>query len=215
MEKEIITALALGIGLAAATGFRVFVPLLIAGIAARLGVLPLNEHFSWLSGNTALLCFGVATVVEVAAYYIPFVDNLLDHISTPLAIGAGTLVSASVLPGDNELLKWITGFIIGGGTAAVVQGGTTALRLGSTGTTAGTGNFLVATGENIAAVITPVIAIVIPVVVALFFLWATFLVLRLILKRRKRKTAAKKMEGTLLSVLCVICFYTTILYTIF
>jgi len=197
MEKEIITALALGIGLAAATGFRVFVPLLIAGIAARLGVLPLNEHFSWLSGNAALLSFGVATVVEVAAYYIPFVDNLLDHISTPLAIGAGTLVSASVLPGDNELLKWITGFIIGGGTAAIVQGGTAALRLGSTGTTAGTGNFLVATGENIAAVVTPIITIVIPVVVALLILGTIFLVFRLLLKRRKRKAAAKKGEGTL------------------
>jgi hypothetical protein len=197
MEKEIFTALALGIGLAAATGFRVFVPLLIAGIAARLGILPLNENFSWLSGNAALFSFGVATIVEIAAYYIPFVDNLLDHVSTPLAIGAGTLVSASVLPGDNELLKWITGFIIGGGTAAVVQGSTAALRLGSTGTTAGTGNFLVATGENIAAVVTPIVAIAIPVVVALFFLGTIFLVFRLILKRRKRKAAVKKANGNL------------------
>lgn len=191
MEKEIITALALGIGLAAATGFRVFVPLLIAGIASRLGFLPLNESFSWLSGNPALISFGVATLVEVGAYYIPFVDNLLDHISTPLAIGAGTLISASVLPGDNELIKWITGLIIGGGTAAVVQGGTAALRLGSTGMTAGTGNFLVATGENLAAVITPVVTIVIPVIISLFILGTFFLIFRLIIRRRKKKAQAK------------------------
>jgi len=149
MEKEIITALALGIGLAAATGFRIFLPLLIAGIASRLGFLPLNEGFQWIASNAALGSFGVATVVEIVAYYIPFVDNLLDHISSPAAIAAGTVISASVLPVDSELVKWITGLIIGGGTAAVIQGGTSALRLGSSGATAGTGNFLVATGENV------------------------------------------------------------------
>jgi hypothetical protein len=187
MEKEIITALALGIGLAAATGFRVFVPLLIAGIAARLGFLNLNDSFDWISGNIALGSFGIATLVEIGAYYIPFIDNLLDHISTPLAIGAGTIISASVLPADSELLKWITGFIVGGGTAAVVQGGTAALRLGSTTTTAGTGNFLVATGENIAAVVTPVVTIVIPIVIALLILGTFFLVFRVIIKKKKVK----------------------------
>jgi hypothetical protein len=115
------------------------------------------------------------------------VDNLLDHISTPMAIGAGTIVAASVFPADNELVKWITGLIVGGGTAAVVQGGTSLLRLGSTSTTAGTGNFLVATGENIAAVITPIVTIVIPVIVALFFLGIFFLVFRIIIRRRKKK----------------------------
>jgi hypothetical protein len=187
MEKEIITALALGIGLAAATGFRVFVPLLIAGIAARLGFLPLNESFHWISTNASIGSFGVATLVEVGAYYIPFVDNLLDHVSTPLAIGAGTVISASVLPADSELVKWISGFIIGGGTAAVVQGATAALRLGSTGTTGGTANFLVATGENVAAVVTPVVTIIIPIVIALAILGTFFLIFKLLIRPRKKK----------------------------
>jgi hypothetical protein len=187
MEKEIITALALGVGLAAATGFRVFVPLLIAGIAARMGFLPLNDSFHWISTNAAIGSFGVATLVEVGAYYIPFVDNLLDHISTPLAIGAGTIISASVLPADSELVKWISGFIIGGGTAAVVQGATAALRLGSTGTTGGTANFLVATGENVAAVVTPVVTIIIPIVIALAILGTFFLIFKLLIRRRKKK----------------------------
>lgn len=187
MEKEMITAVALGIGLSASTGFRVFLPLLIAGIAARLGILPLNESFSWLSGNVALGSLGVATLVEIIAYYIPFVDNMLDSISTPLAVGAGTLVSASVLPVDNELLRWISGFILGGGTAAAIQGGTAALRLGSTGSTAGTGNFLVSTTENIAAMATPLLTLLLPVVVALLILGSFFLVFRAILKRRRRK----------------------------
>jgi hypothetical protein len=185
MEKEIITALALGIGLAAATGFRVFVPLLIAGIAARLGFLPLNESFRWISSTAAIGSFGVATLVEIAAYYIPFVDNLLDHLSTPLAIAAGTVLSASVLPADSELLKWISGFILGGGTAAMVQSGTALLRLGSTGTTAGTANFLVATGENVAAVVTPLVSLVIPVIMAFIILCLFILVFMLVFRKKR------------------------------
>lgn len=190
MEKEIITAIALGIGLSASTGFRVFLPLLVAGIAVRLGFLPLTESFSWLSGNTSLISLGVATIVEIGAYYIPFIDNLLDSISTPLAVGAGTLITASVLPADSELVKWITSFIVGGGAAAAVQGGTAALRLGSTGTTGGTGNFLVSTGENIAATVTPIVTIIIPVIMALLILGSFFIILRLLFRRKKNKSAA-------------------------
>ncbi|HNQ37739.1 MAG: DUF4126 domain-containing protein [Prolixibacteraceae bacterium] len=190
MEKEIIVAIALGIGLSASTGFRVFLPLLIAGIAGRLGFLPLTENFSWLAGNTALVSLGVATLVEVGAYYIPFIDNLLDTISTPLAIGAGTLISASVLPVDNELARWITGFIVGGGAAAAVQGSTAALRLGSSGTTAGTGNFLVSSFENIAAIVTPIVTIIIPVIIAILILLTFLILFRLIFRRKRKKTAA-------------------------
>lgn len=186
LEKELFTALALGIGLAAATGFRVFLPLLIAGIASRMGFLPLNENFQWVASNAALGSFAVATVVEIVAYYIPFVDNLLDHISTPAAIAAGTVISASVLPVDSELVKWITGFILGGGTAAVIQGGTSALRLGSSGTTAGTANFLVATGENVAAAVTPVITLAVPIIMALMILGSFYIVFRLLIRRNRK-----------------------------
>ncbi|NLP11232.1 DUF4126 domain-containing protein [bacterium] len=185
MDKEILTAVALGIGLSASTGFRVFVPLLIAGIAARFGVLPMNESFAWLSSNAGLGSLGVATVVEIAAYYIPFVDNLLDHISTPLSIGAGTLISASVLPIDNEMVKWLSSFILGGGSAALVQGATAALRLGSSGTTGGAANFLLASGENIAAIVTPILSIILPIVMALLILLTFWIALRLITRRKK------------------------------
>ena len=184
MDKEIITAVALGIGLSASTGFRVFVPLLIAGAAARFGILPMNESFSWLSSNAGLGSLGVATVVEIAAYYIPFVDNLLDHISTPLSIGAGTLISASVLPIDNEIMKWLSSLVLGGGSAALVQGATAFLRLGSSGTTGGAANFLLASGENIAAIVTPIFTILLPLVMAILILLTFWIAYRLIARRR-------------------------------
>jgi hypothetical protein len=104
MDKEIVAALALGIGLAASCGFRVFVPMLVASVAGYLGVLPVQEGFQWLASWPAIACFATATAAEIAAYYIPFVDNLLDSLTTPLAVGAGTLLLTSVLPVDNDML---------------------------------------------------------------------------------------------------------------
>jgi len=187
MEKETITAVFLGIGLAASCGFRVFVPMLVAALAARFGFLPVGESFAWLSGGTAIACFSVATLVEIVAYYIPFIDNLLDTISGPLAIGAGTLLAASVIPMDNELFKWVMALIVGGGAASVVQGATTVSRLGSSATTAGLGNPVVASGENLAAIGTPILVILWPLFIGgLVVLFLVFLIRRILRRKRNR-----------------------------
>jgi hypothetical protein len=188
MEKEIITAVAIGIGLSASCGFRVFVPMLVASIAAKAGIFPVNEGFQWLAGWPAIISFGTATVAEILAYYIPFIDNLLDTITTPMAVGGGTLLLTSVLPIDNEFLKWATGFLFGGGAAATVQGGTVLSRLASTKLTAGAGNAVVSTGENAAAVGSSVLSLLVPlVVVALIILLITFIFLKYGNRLFKRK----------------------------
>jgi len=190
MNTEIITAIALGIGLSASTGFRVFVPMLVASLAAHFNLVPLSESFAWLGSWPAIISFGAATVCEVLAYYIPFVDNLLDTITTPLAVGAGTLLMTSVLPVDNELLKWIGGFIIGGGAAATVQSGSVIARLTSSKFTAGTGNPVVATGENAAALGASVLAIFIPLIIAaLFIMLALFIFKKIYIRYISRKSS--------------------------
>jgi hypothetical protein len=158
-----ITSIALGIGLSAAAGFRVFVPLLVAAVAAKLGILPLTEGFAWMGSWAALICFGTATVVEIVAYYIPFVDNLLDAANVPMVIGAGSLLATSVLPVDHELLKWVSGILIGGGSASVIHFGTALLRLASSKTTAGTGNTVLSTGEHVAAFGTAITSLFLPI----------------------------------------------------
>jgi len=177
MERETIIAVAIGIGLAASCGFRVFVPMLVAAIAAKANLLPLNESFQWLGSWAAIVALGTATFVEITAYYIPFIDNLLDTITTPLAIGAGTLLLTSVLPINNDLLKWITGFIVGGGTAATVQGGTVLTRLASSKLTAGVGNHVVATGEHAAAFGSSILSLFIPLVIALLVILTVFFII--------------------------------------
>lgn len=196
MNAELITAVAIGIGLAASAGFRVFVPMLVAAIAAKAGFLPLNESFQWLSSWTSIAILGTATIVEILAYYIPVVDNLLDTVSTPLAIGAGTLLLTSVLPIDSELIRWITGAAVGGGSAAVVQSGSALTRLTSTKLTAGLGNPVVATVENVAATGTSILSLIIPFFVLAIFLMLVILIFTTLRKRLRRKaemSAGKNM----------------------
>lgn len=187
MNGEIIAAVALGIGLSASAGLRVFIPMLIASVAAHFNILPLSEGFAWLGSLPAMISFGTAAVIEVLAYYIPFVDNLLDTITTPLAIGAGTLLMTSVLPLDNELMKWIMGFIIGGGAATTMQSGSVLSRFTSSKFTAGVANPVVSTGENVAATGASIASLFIPVVVAIVFILIAIVIFVKLLEWRRYK----------------------------
>jgi hypothetical protein len=129
--------LIIGIGLSAACGFRIFVPMLGVSIAALTGHLTLFPGFEWMGTWPALIAFGTATVLEVATYYVPWVDNMMDALTTPAAVAAGIIVTASVFGDVSPFLKWSMAIIAGGGVAAIVQGGTVALRAGSSGTTGG------------------------------------------------------------------------------
>ena len=187
MNGEILAAVALGIGLSASAGFRVFIPMLVASVAAHFNIIPLTESFSWLGSWPAMISFGTAALVEVLAYYIPFVDNLLDTVTTPLAVGAGTLLMTSVLPVDNELMKWIMGFVVGGGAAATMQSGSVLSRLTSSKFTAGTANPVVSTGENVAALGSSLTALFFPVVVAVIFILIAILIFVKLFEWRKHK----------------------------
>ena len=152
-DTSTIMSFFLGIGLAASAGFRVFLPLFALSIGAHFGgdLLDLNESWQWVGSWPAMITLGVATLIEIVAYYIPVVDNLLDTIAVPLAAVAGTVLMGSTLLDMGEVSTWALAIIAGGGTAAAVSGTTAATRAISTGTTGGTGNFIVNTGETAAA----------------------------------------------------------------
>src|SRR5262245_20377190 len=116
---DLALSVVLGIGLAAATGFRVFLPLLVVSAAAYTGHLSLGENFAWLATPAALIMLGTVAVAEVVAYYIPGVDNLLDTLATPGAFIAGTVVSAAVMTDLPPMVKWTAAVIAGGGVAGV------------------------------------------------------------------------------------------------
>ena len=159
-----LVSVAIGLGLAAAAGFRVFVPLLALGLASRQGLVPLAPGFEWIASPPALIAFGTATVVEVLAYHVPFLDHLLDVIATPSAVVAGTIASAAVLTDLPPVVKWSVAVLAGGGAAGLVQTATVLARVGSTTFTGGLGNVLFASFELFGAVGTVVLAIALPMV---------------------------------------------------
>lgn len=167
-----VLSVALGIGLAAACGFRVFVPLLFVSLAAKAGKLTLIPSFQWMGTDTAMIAFAIATALEVGAYYIPWLDNILDTVATPAAVVAGAVISASVFTGMDPFLRWSLAIIAGAGAAGVVQTASVVTRAASTASTGGMGNFLVSTGELIMSVVAsflaPFVALVLVVCLAIY-----------------------------------------------
>ena len=159
---ESLLAISLGIGLSAACGFRVFVPLLVMSVASLSGHLTLASGFQWIGTYPALITFSVATVVEIGGYYIPWVDHLLDTMATPAAIVAGTVITAAMVSNTSPMLKWTLAAIAGGGAAALVQGTTVLARGVSTATTGGLGNPFFATIELGGALFTSILALLVP-----------------------------------------------------
>jgi Domain of unknown function (DUF4126) len=186
---DLALSIALGVGLAAAVGFRVFLPMLVMSVAAYTGHLTLSSGLEWLGTPAALVMLSVATVLEILAYYIPGVDNLLDVIAAPAALIAGTVVSAAVMTDVPPIVKWTTAVIAGGGAAGLTQGLTSLLRAKSTALTAGLGNHALATGELGGALIVSLLALVAPLaavgLVVLFCWFAIRLVRRLFRKDRR------------------------------
>jgi hypothetical protein len=162
-QTETILAVITGIGLSAACGFRVFVPLLLLNLASMYGFTNLTSGFEWIGGSYATVTFAVATILEVIAYYVPWLDNVMDAIASPVSVIAGTIVTASVITGIPLSLKWIIAIIAGGGIAGLLQGSTALLRGKSSLVTGGTGNALVSTLELVGSVITSILAIILPI----------------------------------------------------
>jgi len=181
--SDFALSIVLGIALAAATGLRVFLPMLIVSGAAYTGHLSLDNSFAWLATPSALTMLSVAALAEILAYYIPVIDNLLDTLATPAALVAGTVVSAAVMADVPPMVKWTAAVIAGGGIAGLTQGVTAMLRAHSTVLTGGLGNPVIATAELGAALIMSFLALVVPAVaiaLVILFLW---LAIRLLHRR--------------------------------
>src|SRR5690606_37655356 len=155
---------------AAACGFRIFVPLLVMSVASLSGQLTLSPEFAWIGTYPALAAFTIATIFEIAAYYVPWLDNLLDTVAVPAATVAGTIVMASAVSDMSPFLKWGLAVIVGGGVAGTVQGFTAITRIASTATTGGLGNSVVSTAEAGGSLVMSILALAVPVLATILVL---------------------------------------------
>lgn len=181
----------IGIGLAAATGFRVFLPMFAVSLASYFHWIPTHESFDWLSGLPALITTGIATLAEILAYYIPVIDNLLDSISVPMATIAGSVLFASQFADLGTFPQWGLALIAGGGTAATISTGFAGIRAASTATTGGLGNSVVGTTETAGAGIMAVLAMIAPIIAAILAI-VTLVVIIVLGKKAYRKLRKRK-----------------------
>lgn len=176
-ELDLGLSIALGVGLAAATGLRLFLPMLVVSVAAYSGHLPLSENFAWLATPAALVLLSVAALAEILAYYIPGLDNLLDTLATPAAFVAGTIIAAAVITDLPPMVKWAAAIIAGGGIAGLTQTTSAVLRAKSTMLTGTLGNPVIATAEFGGSLLVSLMALVAPLltlVVIIVLLWLGF-----------------------------------------
>ena len=170
MSVDLVISIILGFSLAAAAGFRVFIPLFVLSLSAHFGWFPVSDNWMWMGSTTALFLLGAATIFEVFAYFIPWFDNLLDTVAIPLAAIAGTLIMVATIGDINPLFTWALAIIAGGGTAAAISGTTSAGRLTSTATTGGLANPVYAATETGAAVTVATASIFSPILAAILVL---------------------------------------------
>ncbi len=187
MNADILFSILIGIGLAASVGFRVFVPLFVLSIATHYQVIPLNENWEWVGSSTAIIILGIATIVEIVAYLVPWLDNLLDSIAIPLAAVAGTAVMVATVSDLSPAITWALAIIAGGGTATAIQTSTSTARLTSSATTAGLANPIVSTVETGTSILVSILAILYPiiaVIITILILWILFRVFKGFLKKK-------------------------------
>ena len=181
----VAASLSLGLGLAAACGFRVFIPPLMMGVASRAGYYELEGSYIWVSEDWAIAVFALATLLELGAYYVPWIDNLLDVVATPSAILAGIFVTSASLEGMDSSLQWFLAIIAGGGVAGTIQLGTVATRVISTTTTGGLANPIVSTLEAIACVVCVILSLFLAVIIPIVIIFLVWKATTYILKRDK------------------------------
>lgn len=188
MDSEIVFSILLGIGLAASVGFRIFVPLFILSIASYFQLLPLNENWQWVGSSAAMITLGIATLIEIGGYLIPWVDNMLDTIAVPLAAVAGTAVMLSTMGDLDPIITWSLAIIAGGGTATAIKSSTSTTRLASTATTGGMANPIVAIVELGSSIIMAILALVAPIIAIVFVIVILYLMFKVFKWFKPKKT---------------------------
>ena len=180
---EAVMGVLLGIGLGAACGFRIFVPLLVASIAIHGGFLTVTPEFAWLGGTPALITLSIATLLEIAGYYLPVIDNTLDVLGAPAAVIAGTILAAGFIGHMDPMLQWGLAAIAGGGAAGVIHAAASA-------TTGGLGNSAVSTAETVSASLVSILACVLPVLAVLLLGAAIYLLVRFAISLKRKLAQA-------------------------
>lgn len=187
---EALGSLSTAFGLSGSAGLNAYIPLLLVALAGRFPLsdplIKLQAPYDLLGSWWAIGILAVLLVIEIVADKIPAVDTVNDTIQTFVRPAAGAILfagSTSVATDIHPLLTLGAGLLVAGGVHATK----TAARPVVTVSTAGVGNPIVSTLEDIAALVMSLLAIFIPVLAALLLITLLVVVIYVIRRWRRRK----------------------------
>jgi hypothetical protein len=193
-----LPAILLGLSLAASTGLNTFMPLFLLSGAAHFGYFNaqnlLNGNFAWVASSGALTALGIATLFEIGGDKIPAVDHFLDVLGTFARPAVGALAAASVFTGTDPALAAVAGLVIGAPIAFGFHTAKAGARIGSTSTTAGLGNPVLSTLEDIAAIGMTLIGMMFPWLVPVVLVVAGLLMF-LLFRKVRNVIRTKRAQG--------------------
>ncbi|MBP6015698.1 MAG: DUF4126 domain-containing protein [Candidatus Promineofilum sp.] len=185
---EAISGLSAAFGLSGSAGLNAYIPLLLVALAARFPMgdplVKLQAPYDLMGSWWAIGLLAVLLVVEIVADKIPAVDTVNDGIQTFVRPAAGAILfagSTNVISDIHPVLALGAGLLVAGGVHATK----TVARPVVTVTTAGVGNPIVSTLEDIVALVVSLLALVLPIIAAVLLLG--FLIFIVIMVRRWRR----------------------------
>lgn len=179
-------SLATAFGLSTSAGLNAYIPLLVVALLARFtSLVTLNEPYDALSSWWVIGALAVLLTIEILVDKVPAADTVNDVIQTFIRPAAGAILFAATTNavGLNAVLAAICGVILAGGVHVVKAGGRPVVAA----TTAGVGNPIVSTVEDIVSFVTSVLAIVAPFLVAALIMIALALFTWWYVRRRQRR----------------------------
>jgi hypothetical protein len=172
-----MTGIFTAFGLSASAGLNAYLPLLIVAICARLKILTLQKPFDVMESWWVIGVLAVLLVIEVLVDKVPAADTVNDIINTVIRPAAGAILfaaSANIVTDLSPVISIILGLLVAGGVHAIKA----TARPVITATTAGVGNPVVSTIEDVVSGVTSLVAILLPWLVILvassgivLFLW--------------------------------------------
>jgi hypothetical protein len=162
-------------GLSSSAGLNAYLPLLVVALLARFtDLITLKPPWDTLESWWVIGALVVLLLIEILVDKIPAVDSINDGIQTFVRPVAGAVLfaaSAGVITDAHPVLALICGLLVAGGVHAVKA----TARPVVTATTAGVGNPVVSTAEDVLSLVLAVLAILLPILglllLILLFAW--------------------------------------------
>ena len=190
---ETLFAVGIGIGLSSIAGVRAFLPLVLVGLFARLGLFTLPAPLGFLDDWPVMGALAVLALLESGLDKVPAIDPILDYVQTPLRIVSGAILFAAALQEDIDVGA-VPELAVGGVIAGLVAVLKAILRPASNVASVGVSVSFLSLAEDAVALLGGITAALVPLLPLALVAFLLFFFFR-VRRRRGRKYGGLRILG--------------------